>query len=257
MNLKILNNIVNGKVYAIIPARSGSKGVKNKNIRNINGYPLIAYSIASAIQTKNIERVIVSTDSPQYAEISRYYGAETPFLRPKTISGDTSTDLEFFEHAINWFFENEKYVPEYLVHLRATCPLRDPNNICAAVEKIKLHPEATSLISACIPKGVLTPYKWFVQQGDYFKSIFFENNDDANRPRQSYPIAYMRSIYVDIIKTETVVKEKRLFGSKIIPWITEETIDIDSEEDFYNAENVIKNKGIVLTNYLKGMIGNV
>ena len=104
MNSEILEHIDIGKVFAIIPARSGSKGVKNKNIRPLNGYPMIAYTIAAAKLSKNIDRVIVSTDSEQYAEIARKYGAETPFLRPAEISGDRSTDIEFMRHAINWFY---------------------------------------------------------------------------------------------------------------------------------------------------------
>ena len=120
MDKKILEHIDKGKVFAIIPARSGSKGVKNKNIRLLNGYPMIAYTIAAAKLSENIDRVIVSTDSEQYAEIAQKYGAEVPFLRPAEISGDTSADIEFMQHAINWFYENEGKVPEYWLHLRVT-----------------------------------------------------------------------------------------------------------------------------------------
>ena len=95
-----------GEVYAIVPARSGSKGVKNKNLRCLKGYPLIAYSIAAAKLTEGISRVIVSTDSPYYAEVAKYYGGEAPFLRPAEIAGDKSTDLEFMEHAIDWIYRN-------------------------------------------------------------------------------------------------------------------------------------------------------
>ena len=85
MNSEILNHINKGQVCAIIPARSGSKGVKNKNIRLLNGFPMIAYTIAAAKLSQNIDRVIVSTDSEEYAEIARKYGAETPFLRPAEV----------------------------------------------------------------------------------------------------------------------------------------------------------------------------
>ena len=91
-----VNNIV-----ALIPARSGSKGVSNKNIRPLAGFPLIAYSIKAALKSKLIDRVIVSTDSEEYAEIAREYGAEVPFLRPSELSGDIATDKQFFKHAID------------------------------------------------------------------------------------------------------------------------------------------------------------
>lgn len=251
MNKDIINYIKKGVVYSIIPARSGSKGIKDKNIKTVNGHPLIAYSIMAAKLAKNIDRVIVSTDSEKYAKIARQYGAETPFIRPKEISSDTSTDLEFFKHAIEWLFENEKVVPEYWVHLRVTCPLREARVIDEAIDKIKAYPNATSLISGCIPKGVLTPYKWFIKDGDYFKSIFFDDNDDANRPRQSYPVAYMRSVYVDIIKTETILRENKLFGKYIIPMITEETIDIDAYADYECVKKYVSEHKIDLYDQLE------
>jgi len=85
---------------ALIPARSGSKGVKNKNILKVNGFPLLAFSIRAALLTKGIDRVVVSTDSRSYKKITLEYGADVPFLRPKNISGDRSTDYEFICHAL-------------------------------------------------------------------------------------------------------------------------------------------------------------
>lgn len=236
MNKDILSHIDKGRVYAIIPARSGSKGVKNKNIRLLGNHPLIAYSIAAAKLANGIDRVIVSTDSEQYAAIAKKYGAETPFLRPADISGDRATDIEFMQHAINWFYENEGSVPEYWVHLRATAPDRNPAFIDEAVEKIRNRPDATSLLSVCIPEGVLTPFKWMIKTEDgRLKSIFFEDNDDANRPRQSYPEAYMRSVYVDILKTDTIVALDKLYGHSIVPFDTSRIEDIDSVFDFESA----------------------
>lgn len=237
MNQEILNHINKGQVVAIIPARSGSKGVKNKNIRCLNGYPMIAYSIAAAKLTKNIDRVVVSTDSEEYAEIARKYGAEAPFLRPAEISGDEATDFEFMQHAIEWFYENEGSVPEYWVHLRVTCPLRDPAVIEKGIEKIKAHPEATCLLSVNKVENFLTAYKWLIKDGEeYVKSIFFENNDDANLPRKSYPDTYIPNIYVDVLVTENMVRENVLHGKTMLSMETEETVDIDTEHDFIKAE---------------------
>ncbi|MBQ8041684.1 MAG: acylneuraminate cytidylyltransferase family protein [Lachnospiraceae bacterium] len=236
MNQDILNHINKGQVVAIIPARSGSKGVKNKNIRCLNGYPMIAYSIAAAKLTKNIDRVVVSTDSAEYAEIARKYGAETPFLRPAEISGDEATDFEFMQHAIEWFYENEGSVPEYWVHLRVTCPLRDPAVIEQGIEKIKAHPEATCLLSVNKVENFLTAYKWLIKDGEeYVKSIFFENNDDANLPRKSYPDTYIPTVYVDVLTSGCIVKNGVLHGNKMVCYETEETVDIDTEDDFERA----------------------
>jgi len=170
MNSDLLNIIQKDSIYAIIPARAGSKGVKNKNIRCLAGYPMIAYSIAACKMSKQIERIIVSTDSEEYAKIARYYGAETPFLRPAEIAGDQSTDIEFMEHAIDWLAENEKTVPEYFVHIRPTYPLRQIRVIEEAISKMCEDVTATSLRSAHLASN--TPYKWFNMRDDgYYKSF--------------------------------------------------------------------------------------
>ncbi len=116
-----MNNVI-----AIIPARSGSKSVTDKNIKLLSGHPLIAYSIVAAKLSKEIKRVVVSTDSEEYAEIAKKYGAEVPFIRPEIYSKDSSTDRDFFIHAMNWFKDNENTLPEYWVQLRPTTPLRNP-----------------------------------------------------------------------------------------------------------------------------------
>ncbi len=233
MDKKILEHIDKGKVFAIIPARSGSKGVKNKNIRLLNGYPMIAYTIAAAKLSENIDRVIVSTDSEQYAEIAQKYGAEVPFLRPAEISGDTSADIEFMQHAINWFYENEGKVPEYWVHLRVTCPMRDPKIIDKGITKIKDYPEATCLLSVNKVDDYLTAYKWLVKDGEeYVKSIFFKNNDDANMPRQSYPDTYIPNIYVDVLTTKNIVANDSLHGNTMVCFETVPTVDVDTDRDF-------------------------
>ena len=105
----------------IIPARSGSKSIPHKNIYNLGGHPLIAWSIKAALNAESIDRVIVSTDSEEYKDISIEYGAEVPFLRPKNISEDNSTDLEFFQHVIGVFKETS-YNPDLIIHLRPTTP---------------------------------------------------------------------------------------------------------------------------------------
>ena len=121
-------------IIAVIPARSGSKGVPDKNIKLLAGKPLIAYSIAAAKKSKLINRIIVSTDSKKYADIAKKYGAEVPFIRPKRISTDKSSDISFFKHAINYFNLREGSIPKLFVHLRPTTPLRDPKVIDKAIK---------------------------------------------------------------------------------------------------------------------------
>jgi N-acylneuraminate cytidylyltransferase len=118
---------LNMQVLAIIPARGGSKSIPRKNIRPLAGHPLIAYSIAAALEAHSVTRTIISTDDEEIAEVARRYGAETPFLRPAEFAQDNTTDLPVFEHALGWLMENEAYNPDIVVQLRPTSPIRPPD----------------------------------------------------------------------------------------------------------------------------------
>ena len=143
-------------MIALIPARSGSKGVTNKNIRSLDGIHLIGHSILTALKINGVREVIVSTDSEKYAEIARSYGAKTPFLRPKEISNNSSTDFEFFKHFSDNF---DMLDDELILHLRPTTPIRKIEVINSAIEKIKKDKNATSLRSGHLAPE--TPFKWF------------------------------------------------------------------------------------------------
>ncbi|MBE5894462.1 MAG: acylneuraminate cytidylyltransferase family protein [Lachnospiraceae bacterium] len=251
MNQDILNHINKGQVVAIIPARSGSKGVKNKNIRCLNGYPMIAYSIAAAKRCETIERIIVSTDSEEYAKIARSYGAETPFLRPAEISTDTSTDIEFMEHVINWLYENEGGVPEYFVHVRPTYPLREKEVMEEAIAQMKGDATATSLRSGHLASN--TPYKWFHRSEEGYFSCIPKGLtlDEANNPRQAFPDVYIPDGYVDVLRTEFIVKSGLLHGDKMIGYIVPGGIDIDALKDLEYLEYYQERKGSSIYEYLK------
>lgn len=223
-------------IFAIIPARSGSKGVQNKNIKILAGKPLIAYSIAVARMAKNINRVIVSTDSEQYASIAREYGAEVPFLRPKEISGDNSTDYEVIKHTLDWFLCTEKMLPKYLVHLRPTTPLRDLNYINNAIDIIRQNNEATSLRS--VHEMSESAYKTFEVENGYLKSVgsgSFEL-DSSNEPRQKFIKTYHGNGYVDVILSSFVMESKKIHGNRVLAYITPFINEVDVENDFKYLE---------------------
>lgn len=251
MNASFLDKIKKDTVYAIIPARSGSKGVKNKNIRCLDGYPLLAFSIAAAKACDAVSRVIVSTDSAYYADIARYYGAEAPFLRPEEISGDKSTDIEFMEHAIGWLAENEGTLPEYFLHLRPTYPLRDTDIVRDSINKIKADPTATSLRSAHLASN--TPYKWFNLRDDgYFKSIRDDITlDEANNPRQAFPDVYVPDGYTDMLRTDFLINNDLMHGNRMIGFIVPGGIDVDAMKDIDFLEFYIKDHTHPLLDYLK------
>ncbi|MCQ2520927.1 MAG: acylneuraminate cytidylyltransferase family protein [Lachnospiraceae bacterium] len=251
MDASILNAIEKDKVCAIIPARAGSKGVKNKNIRTLLGYPMIAYAIAASKMAKGVDRIIVSTDSEGYAEIARYYGAETPFLRPAEIAGDNSTDIEFMEHAINWLYQNEGKVPEYFLHMRPTYPMREVNVVEEAIVRMKADASATSLRSAHLASN--TPYKWFnLREDGYYKSIRDDLTlDEANNPRQAFEDVYIPDGYVDVLRTSFIVNNDLMHGDKMIGYVVPGGVDVDAMKDLEYLEYYIAGHSCEVVKYLQ------
>ncbi len=227
-------------VLAIIPARSGSKGVPHKNISRLGGFPLIQWTIAACKKSKLIDRVIVSTDSEHYAEIALNCGAEVPFLRPKNISDDKSTDLEFFVHALNWF-ELNNCLPETLVHMRPTTPFRDPIIIDKAILTFIDNPAYTSLRS--VHQMPETAYKTFEMDSDEILKCTFTGSyelDEINAPRQSFPQTYSPNGYVDVLSTSFLREKNMLHGNKCRGFITDFSLEVDTKEDFKLLEFYLK-----------------
>jgi CMP-N-acetylneuraminic acid synthetase len=251
MRNEIVDGIKKGLVYAIIPARSGSKGVPDKNIRLLGGYPMIAYSIIAAKYTKGIDRVIVSTDSRKYADIAIEYGAEIPVLRPSEITQDQSSDFQFMEHIIDWLYDNEGIIPEFFVHLRPTNPLRQILIIEQAIIAMKMNNNASSLRSAHLSK--FTPQKWFWKnEKGYFNCIAGGMSlDDANNPRQAFPKTYIPDGYIDVLRTEYIVKYNKIHGDIMIGFEAPESVDIDFKEDIEQLELLIEKSNSDVYQYLQ------
>lgn len=228
------------EILALIPARGGSKGIPRKNIVNLCGKPLITYSIEQALASKWINRVIVSTDDEEIAEISRKYGAEVPFMRPEEFAQDLSPDIDVFRHALKWLQTNEGYVPDIVLNHRPVCPIRKVETIDRAIELLINTPEADALRSVRIPAQ--TPYKmWKIVEG-YMKPLLELPGvaEPFNLPRQVLPEVYWQIGYVDMVRTEVITKRGRMSGDKILPFIIEEEwVDIDYEEDIIEAEKLL------------------
>lgn len=245
------NKIVQNSCIALIPARGGSKGVPHKNIKLLKGFPLIAYSIVLAQLSQKIQRVIVSTDSEEIAEIAKKFGAEVPFMRPDSFSGDKSPDYEFVNHALEWLATHEGKVPEYIVHVRPTTPLRIPSVVDNAIEAFVKSKDATSLRSG--HKASESPFKWFLksEQG-FFKSIADGvSNEEANAGRQQFPNVYIPDGYVDVIKTSFVCENGILHGEKLMAFESPTCYEVDEEEDFMLLEYQIHKKGSIIYDYLE------
>jgi len=231
-------------VVAIIPARSGSKGVQDKNIKLLDGRPLLAYSIAAARKSACIERIIVSTDSEHYGNVAKKCGAEVPFLRPSEISGDNSTDYEWIKHLLDWMLEKDGIIPSYLVHLRPTTPFRDPTHIDSAIECLKQNDNATALRSS--HEMIQSSYKTLEIEGNYYRciggGIGLLDLDAANRPRQEFKKTYDPNGYVDVYKSHYVMENKKLLGDRVLAYITPRVAEVDTLEELNFLEYQLSKK---------------
>lgn len=230
--------------YALIPARSGSKGVKNKNIKELYGKPLIAYSIEKALRTKNFDRVIVTTDSLDIAEIAKKFGAEVPFIRPAELAEDESTDRSYIEHALDWFQKQEGKEPELISILRPTTPLRDSEQLNHAVTQIKNHFEsATSLRSVhALPEP---PQKMLKVEGKWLTGFFPEDPrpEYFNLPRQFFPTAFQPNGYIDIVRSSFIrLGNEGIFGPKMLAFETLVSVEIDTIEEFEYLEFLMRKR---------------
>lgn len=228
------------KVLAIIPARSGSKSVVDKNIRIMGGKPMLAYSVEHALASKYINRCIVSTDSPKYAQIASEYGAEVPFLRPAEFATDTALDIDVFYHALKFLKDSEGYEPEIVVQLRPTYPIRRISDIDSMIEKMLLDESIDSM--RCIAPAKEIPQKmWFLNEDDTLVNVVNDPYECYNMPRQELRKAYYQNACIDVIRAKVIVEEHSMSGKKIVGYLMDENYDIDTEEDFENARKALEN----------------
>lgn len=236
----------NKKILCIIPARSGSKGIIHKNIKIFRGKPLLAWSIEHALKCKYSKnmRIIVSTDSKEYVEIAKKWGADVPFLRPKEISGDLSTDYECIKHAIEWLKINENYNPNIILQLRPTQPCRKIEDINKCLDIFIHNYNNYDSLRTVVPFEK-SPYKMYtIDLNNIMLKPLFNKVNEINEPynqcRQILPQTYLHNGYIDIIKT-TNLNNNSISGKKIYPYIMDknDTIDIDTIDDWRKAEKVI------------------
>lgn len=240
--MTISNN--KSKVLAVIGARSGSKSLPNKNIKLLCGKPLLAWITVAAAASKLIDKLVISTDSAEYAEIAKEHGAAAPFLRPAEISGDKALDIEYLTHAVNWFKANENWKPDIILRLPAASPLCRTEFIDKCIELLTGDPAADScrtVINA--PKH---PYKLWRNENGTLKPFMPESitgHDIANQPRQSFPEALSHTDVI-AVRHDCLINKKSLSGDKILFHKVDkkDAVDIDDEKDFLLAEILLKQR---------------
>lgn len=228
---------MHNEVLIIIPARGGSKGTPQKNIKVFAGHPLIAHSITAAHFTRYASKVIVSTDSYEIAEIAKHYGAEVPFLRPPELARDDSRDIEFCQHVL----ENIGGDYGYIVILRPTSPIRPHGFVNQGILRLDEVEYADSL--RAVTEAPATPYKMWDMRGNRITPLISDPDikEAYNAPRQTLPQVYWQTGHLDVIRRETIEKGS-ITGGYVIPQYIEPKycVDIDTPEDFQRAETVYK-----------------
>jgi N-acylneuraminate cytidylyltransferase len=222
------------EILALIPARGGSKRVPRKNIRRLWGKPLIAYSIETALQSKEINRIICSTEDQEIADIALKYGVEVPFLRPEKFAQDSSGDTEVYLHALRWLKENEGYQPDIITNLRPTNPLRRPEVIDDILQTLVSRPDVDSIRTVC-----KSPYSVFLMRTINQEKNLIECPVNVprvgpyNTAKNPLPETFLLSSYLDATWVKVVLEKKLSLGEKMLPYILDEIpIDIDTEEDW-------------------------
>ena len=205
-----------------------------KNIRELGGKPLIAYSIEHAKKSKYINRIIVSTEDEEIAKVAKEWGAETPFMRPLELAQDDTTDFPVFEHALKWLEKNEGYRPDVVVQLRPTSPLRKVEDVDAAIELLLDHPEVDSVRT--VVEAEPSPYKMYriVEESTLEPIVRVEGQKEGfNLPQHKLPKAYRHIGTADVIWVRTILEKKEMSGRKILPHIiTKAYSGINTEEDW-------------------------
>ncbi len=232
-------------ILGVVGARAGSKAVPDKNIRPLLGKPLMAWIIEAAKKSKYINRLILSTDSPKYAEIGKDLGIEVPFLRPKELANDKSSDIDYLSHATIWLEENEGWKADIILRLPPTSPLCATSSIDACIDLLINDNDATSARTITIaPKH---PYKlWRINEDVLIPFVPKEITgfiEPSNMPRQLFPQAYSHTDVI-AVKYNTLIKDQLLTGNRIRYHRIEklDSVDIDNENDFLLAELLLKKK---------------
>ena len=226
---------------AIIFARSGSKGLPGKNIREFNGKPLIAWSIIHALQIPRIQRIIVSTDSLEIASIASDFGAEIPFIRPKDLATDESPEWQSWKHALKFLEGESGVLPREIVSLPPTSPLRKIEDIEKCLDEMDSH--LVDVVVTMSP-SIRNPQFNMVKRDDRGLLHIYSEDGKVISRRQDAPESFDLSTVCYVARTDFVLRSNSMFEGSVrgVLVTKESSVDIDTLEDFEYAEYLIKKR---------------
>ncbi len=226
------------KILGIIPARGGSKGIKNKNIHILNGFPLIYYTIKEGLGSKLLTNLIVSTDSIDIKNISEKYGAECPFIRPKKLSTDNALAIPTIQHAVRSFEEIVGFKYDFILMLQPTAPLRKASDIDNALIEL-ITKDADGIISV-VDVDNFHPIKMKIIDNGFLND--YKDYEVENPPRQELPPVFIVNGAIYATKRDVIMKQNTFKGKNCLPYIMpqERSVNIDNFSDFIVAEYYLK-----------------
>jgi CMP-N,N'-diacetyllegionaminic acid synthase len=227
-------------ILGLINARGGSKSIPHKNLAPLAGKPLIAWTIEAALGSRSLARIIVSTDDPEIAETARAWGATVPFMRPAELARDDTPGIMPVLHAVEWLAENESYLPEYIMLLQPTSPLRTTEDIEAAIDLARER-RAEAVVS--VNEAPTHPY-WMKRLTDDGQLTDFLLLERPYFQRQDLPRALSLNGAIFLIRRDSLLREKTLHPARTYPYFlpAERAIDIDEPWDLYLAELVLRDR---------------
>jgi CMP-N,N'-diacetyllegionaminic acid synthase len=232
-----------GKTFlAIIPARGGSKGLPGKNIKELCGKPLIAWSIEAGRKSKYLDEIMVNTDSNEIADVANKYGAKVPFLRPAELATDTATTFDAIKYTIDFYLGKFSQQFNYVVLLEPTSPLREACDIDLAIEQL-LASEADSIVGICKTESQNPAFLVLKRNDDYICG--YQNEDMRVLRRQDIENVYFFEGSIYVSKTDVLLDKKTFYHDGTIGYEVPKykSLEIDDMDDFVMVEAIMKYKG--------------
>lgn len=230
------------KILGIIPARGGSKGVPRKNIKLLNGKPLIAYTIEAAKRVALFDTILVSTEDKEIQEVAKNWGAEVPFLRAITHATDKASAIPMLQHVVEQTEANYNCTFDIVVMLQPTSPLKTEEDLTQALSKLVATPEADSIISVVDVEASHPARMKYLKEGYLIDPPFCEAYE--NQPRQELEPMYIRNGAIYATRRDVLMNKGSIKGKKSLAYIMppERSINIDTLDDFFKAEKLLAKK---------------
>jgi CMP-N,N'-diacetyllegionaminic acid synthase len=228
-------------ILGIVPARGGSKAIPRKNLALLANKPLLAWTVEVALESASLDRLVISTDDPEIAEVGKKLGAEIPFLRPAELATDTSTSMDVILHTLRWFADNKNYLPDYVLLLQPTSPLRTATDIRESI-KLALAKRADSVVSVCESHQHPLWMKGVNDQGTLID--LYPQSAAAPTRRQDLSPVFALNGAVYLALRSFLLSERTFISERTYAYVMPEnrSLDVDTPWDLYLANLILNDR---------------